>query len=320
MGSRHKRHQHEEHASHEAWAIPYGDLLTLLLAFFVVMYAISSINEGKYRVLSDALSSAFGGPPRTISPIQLGHTQLRGSSFDRPSLQTPGTRAGPSSASPIASPSRLQVLDLPTFAAVSRMQQDAAASGATGKRVELERLGTRIRLALRELVKLRLVKVRESETFVEVEIQSDILFQSGSAAPSAVAIATVRELAGVLAPEPNAVRVEGYTDNLPIRSVQFPSNWELSAARAASVTHELIGNGVVPHRLAVVGYGEYQPVADNATPEGRNANRRVTLVILASPQGPDTPDATTPAPSPTRTAAAEAEAADASAPHPPEVG
>ncbi|GAB3748466.1 flagellar motor protein MotD [Lysobacter olei] len=320
MGSRHKRHQHEEHANHEAWAIPYGDLLTLLLAFFVVMYAISSINEGKYRVLSDALSSAFGGPPRTISPIQLGQTQIRGSSFDRPSLQTPGSRAGPSSASPIASPSRLQVLDLPTFAAVRRMQEDTANHEATGKRVELERLGTRIRLALRELVKMRLVKVRESETFVEVEVQSDILFQSGSAAPSAVAVTTVRELAGVLAPEPNAVRVEGYTDNLPIRNLQYPSNWELSAARAASVTHELVASGVSPHRLAVVGYGEHQPVADNATPEGRNANRRVTLVILASPQGPDTPDAaplptSTSAPTPTRTAATDAPLSS-----PPEVG
>jgi len=320
MGSRHKRHHHEDHVNHEAWAIPYGDLVTLLLAFFVVMYAISSVNEGKYRVLSDALSSAFGGPPRTISPIQLGQTQLRGSSFDRPSLQTPGTRAGPSAASPIASPSRLQVLDLPTFAAVRRMQEDTANHEATGKRVELERLGTRIRLALHELVKMRLVKVRESETFVEVEIQSDILFQSGSASPSAVAISTVRELAGVLAAEPNAVRVEGYTDNLPIRNLQYPSNWELSAARAASVTHELVANGVSPGRLAVVGYGEHQPVADNATPEGRNANRRVTLVILATPQGPDTPDVaplptSTPAPTPTRTAAT-----DAPLNHPPEVG
>ncbi|MCM2338268.1 MAG: OmpA family protein, partial [Lysobacter sp.] len=214
----------------------------------------------------------------------------------------------------------LQVLDLPTFAAVRRMQEDTANHEATGKRVQLERLGTRIRLALHELVKMRLVKVRESETFVEVEIQSDILFQSGSASPSAVAISTVRELAGVLAAEPNAVRVEGYTDNLPIRNLQYPSNWELSAARAASVTHELVANGVSPGRLAVVGYGEHQPVADNATPEGRNANRRVTLVILATPQGPDTPDVaplptSTPAPTPTRTAAT-----DAPLNHPPEVG
>src|SRR5690606_36836516 len=97
-----RRHQHEEHTNHEAWAIPYGDLMTLLLAFFVVMYAISSINEGKYRAVSDALSSAFGGTPRSITPIQLGQTQLRGSAFDRPSLMTPGAKAGPTSTSLVA--------------------------------------------------------------------------------------------------------------------------------------------------------------------------------------------------------------------------
>ena len=97
-----RRHQHEEHQNHEAWAVPYGDLMTLLLAFFVVMYAISSINEGKYRAVSDALSSAFGGPPRSITPIQLGHTQLRGSSFDRPSLLTPGAKAGPTATAPVS--------------------------------------------------------------------------------------------------------------------------------------------------------------------------------------------------------------------------
>ena len=89
-----RRKHHEEHANHEAWAIPYGDLVTLLLAFFVVMYAISSVNEGKYRVMADALSSAFGGPPRTISPLSIGQTQLRGAAFDRPSLQTAAAKNG----------------------------------------------------------------------------------------------------------------------------------------------------------------------------------------------------------------------------------
>src|SRR5690606_6115900 len=87
--------------------------------------------------------------------------------------------------------------------------------------------------------------------------------------------------------EPNAVRVEGYTDDVPIQTAVFPSNWELSTARAASVVHLLAEEGVNPGRLAVVGYGEHQPVADNATVEGRNANRRVLLVILAAPDGPD---------------------------------
>src|SRR5690606_14663780 len=122
---------------------------------------------------------------------------------------------------------------------------------------------------------------------MEVEIQSDILFASGVAEPSPVATATVRKLGAVLRGEPNAVRVEGYTDNVPISTAAFPSNWELSAARAASVVHVLADEGVDPTRLAVVGYGEFQPLADNDSVEGRNANRRVLLVILAAPQGVD---------------------------------
>ncbi|KGM57336.1 flagellar motor protein MotD [Lysobacter arseniciresistens ZS79] len=284
-----RRHRHEEHQNHEAWAIPYADLMTLLLAFFVVMYAISSLNEGKYRVLADSLSSAFGGAPRTISPIQLGKTQLRGSSFDRPSMQTPDSKAGPSAASPINSPRMLQVLDMPTFGHMARPTQAAMRpDAAQGQRaMQLQSIGKRIQEALSDLVQRKLVTVRRSETFLEVEIRSDILFASGSAVPNALATETVRRLAGVLRDEPNSVRVEGYTDDQPIHTAQFPSNWELSAARAGSVVHELVGSGVGPSRLAVVGFGEHQPVADNATVEGRNANRRVLLVILAAPQGPD---------------------------------
>ena len=299
-----RRHKHEEHANHEAWAIPYGDLVTLLLAFFVVMYAISSVNEGKYRVLADALSSAFGGPPRTVAPIQLGATQIRGSAFDRPSMQTPDSKSGPSSATPVSSPAMRQVLDMPTFGAMSRKTADGTGNGAKGndsakventellgevegRNRQLHSLGRRIQQALSELVKQKLVTVRRGDSFLEVEIQSDILFASGSAAPSPVALSTVHKLADILRAEPNAVRVEGYTDNVPINTVAFRSNWELSSARAAGVVHELVDSGVSAQRLAVVGFGEHQPVADNATIEGRNANRRVLLVILASPQGDD---------------------------------
>jgi chemotaxis protein MotB len=294
-----RRVQHEEHQNHEAWAIPYADLMTLLLAFFVVMYAISSLNEGKYRVLADSLSSAFGGPPRTVSPIQVGKTQLRGSAFDRPSIQTAASKAGPAAATPINSPRMLQVLDMPTFGHQQRSAQAdaaaAAAASATAATIELEsrrqgelhQLGQRIQEALAELVREKLVTVRRGPAFLEVEIQSDILFASGVAQPSPLAVDTVRKLANILRDEPNAVRVEGYTDNMPIATARFPSNWELSAARAGSVVHEMIASGVHAARLAIVGYGEYQPVGDNRTVEGRNANRRVLLVILASPQGPD---------------------------------
>ncbi|MDH5834926.1 flagellar motor protein MotD [Luteimonas kalidii] len=287
-----RRHQHEEHQNHEAWAVPYGDLVTLLLAFFVVMYAISSVNEGKYRAVSDALSSAFGGPPRSINPIQLGETQLRGSSFDRPSLLTPGAKAGPTATSPVSNVRVRQMLDAPLGgrqpqAAQQQAMAKAAMDASLRGESQLNTLGRRIQHALAELVREKLVTVRRGPTFLEVEIQSDILFASGVAAPSPVATSTVRKLGAVLREEPNAVRVEGYTDDVPIRTAAFPTNWELSSARAASVVHVLIGEGVDPGRLAVVGYGEHQPAADNATVEGRNANRRVLLVILAAPQAVD---------------------------------
>jgi chemotaxis protein MotB len=281
-----RRQQHEEHANHEAWAIPYGDLVTLMLAFFVVMYAVSSVNEGKYRVMADALSSAFGGKPRSMTPIQLGEVQLRGSSFDRPSLATPAARAaGPSAAMPVDMQA-VRMMDLPTFGQHYR-KPPPPGKGDGQATEQLRSLGKRVEHALSELVRRKLVVVRRSQTYLEIEIQSDVLFDSGVAVPSALARSAIQTLANVLRDEPNAIRVEGYTDDRPIHTLQFNSNWELSAARAASVVHVMIGGGVAPSRLAVVGYGEQQPVADNASERGRNANRRVQLVILAATQPVD---------------------------------
>ncbi len=270
-----RRHVHEEHLNHEAWAVPYGDLVTLLLAFFVVMYAISSVNEGKYRVVSDSLNAAFGGAPKTLTPVQMGERQLRGSSFDRPSLSTAGA----------AGPTRVVAVNVPEL----HQPIDAATAKAAQERAtrQLESIGTRLQDALAGLVDQDLVRVRQGVDYLEIEIQSDILFRSGSDVPSALAVDTVRRVGRVLSAEPNAIRVEGYTDDQPIRTAMFRSNWELSAARAASVLHALADSGIAPARLAMVGFGEFQPVADNATPDGRNANRRVMLVILAPPQGAD---------------------------------
>ena len=270
-----RRHVHEDHVNHEAWAIPYGDLVTLLLAFFVVMYAISSVNEGKYRVVADSLNAAFGGVPKTLVPVQMGERQLRGSSFDRPSLATAGA-AGPTRAAVVNVPELHQAID-PAGA-------QAARERATR---QLESIGTRLQDALAGLVDQDLVRVRQGVDYLEVEIQSDILFRSGSDVPSALAVDTVRRVGAVLSTEPNAIRVEGYTDDQPISTALFRSNWELSAARAASVLQELVATGIAPSRLSLTGFGEFQPVADNATEAGRNANRRVMLVILAPSQGAD---------------------------------
>jgi chemotaxis protein MotB len=120
-----------------------------------------------------------------------------------------------------------------------------------------------------------------------VEIRTDFLFSSGAAtlAPSADSI--LRQISESLKPFPNPIRVEGHTDNRPINTPAYPSNWELSSARAATVVQLFMQSGIDPRRLAVIGLGEYRPTQSNDTPEGRNANRRVVLVILSGEGAPE---------------------------------
>ena len=141
------------------------------------------------------------------------------------------------------------------------------------------------------------VHIRRYDNRVEVDISTDILFDSGVAQLSSSAVAALQPLADSLKAWPNGLRVEGHTDNRPINTRAFPSNWELSAARAASVVHLFMDRGIAPGRLAVIGFGEYQPSMPNVTAAGRNANRRVEVTILAadsSPQGLGTVSAPSP--------------------------
>src|SRR5688500_7502828 len=291
-----KKLKHEDHQNHEAWAIPYGDLVTLLLAFFVVMYAISSVNEGKFRVLSDSLQAAFRGTPKTLDPVQVGE-KTRGSGADI--------------AVSIVQQANIEGQPRQMLEAISVGQESGKGLGpsrdnGTGKGrnkdqievivpPELAKVADEVEKALAVLVDAELVTVRRHSFWIEVEIRADILFPSGVATISPSAVPALQALAKALSPYPNPVRVEGHTDNKPIRTVAFPSNWELSSARAATVVHLLANGGVASRRLSVIGLGEWHPIQSNDTVDGRNANRRVLLVILSS--ATDSPDSgTDPAP------------------------
>jgi chemotaxis protein MotB len=300
-----RRRKHDEHQNHEAWAIPYGDLVTLLLAFFVVMYAISQVNAGKYRVLSDSLVAAFRGSPTVLDPVQVGEQQGGPQSELRiagaPPLPrhpdarriNPGSLTDPDAEHVDAT----QPVPLPTLGAEPVPNEATAA---------INRVADAVETAVQDLVASKAVVVRRHDLWVEVELRTDILFPSGAAQLAPGATGVIEKLADALAAFPNAIRVEGYTDNRPISTLQYPSNWELSAARAATVVEVLARHGVDPTRLSVLGLGEFRPIASNATPEGRNANRRVLLVIQ-SPTDPAadataaTPAAPTPAPTGTPT-------------------
>jgi chemotaxis protein MotB len=259
-------HEHEEHMNHEAWAIPYGDLITLLLAFFVVMYAVSSVNEGKYRVLSDSLVAAFRGQPTTTAPIQVGQKTAKVPRDEHVAALKPN-----------------QALKLPGQTGEGQAgvdAQEAAKAAGEGGGESLRRVADAVEAALAPLIDKDLVTVTRKPLWIEVEIKTDILFPSGSAEIQPDSVAILERIAAILQPLPSPIRVEGHTDNRPIHTLQFPSNWELSGARAARIVRLFESLGIAPGRMTVAGQGEYQPVADNATAEGRNRNRRVTLIIL----------------------------------------
>jgi chemotaxis protein MotB len=266
-----RRRKHEEHQNHEAWAIPYADLMTLLLAFFVVMYAVSVVNEGKFRVMSESLIEAFNGSSHAIAPLP--PTRIRPHNVS-PSIAAPAGQSG-SSIVPIAVP-------IPPH--------PVPASGGTGReagrqakqRETLGRIEDQVRKALQPLIDRKLVVVRHKPDWLEIEIRTDILFPSGVAQLSDPANAVLRDLAAILAKFANPLRVEGFTDDMPINTSLYPSNWELSAARAASVARLFSLSGIAPDRLGIIGWGEVRPIADNASAEGRNQNRRVLVVVMGN--------------------------------------
>jgi chemotaxis protein MotB len=287
-----RRHRHEEHQNHEAWAIPYGDLITLLLAFFVVMYAVSSVNAGKYRVLSDALTAAFRGTPRAPQPVPVGAEPVRLaehlpiSEVNR--MFTAGLPAHALMPLPQSRGTRRDGAAQPG-AVDPRLRQAPDSGAAAAQQRQLDAMAEEVGAVLQRQIADRRVRVTRRGNAIEVEISTDILFGSGSAALSPAALAPLGSLADALRPWPNAIHVEGHTDNRPIGTVAYPSNWELSAARAASVVRLFTQHGVLAQRLAVIGYADQRPVQSNDTAAGRNANRRVVVKILGREPGPARP-------------------------------
>ena len=264
-----RKKKHEEHVNAEAWAIPYGDLVTLLFALFTVMYAMSSVNEGKFRVLSDSMIAAFNGAPKSMQPVNIGDKPA-GKGGDKPLVGVTPTAF-------------IMIKDQQITPQGNLAPRDPTKTEATpspdlpGALIRMERA---VQDAMQALIDAKLVTVRRESMWLEIEINTDILFSSGAGGFTPAAAPVLDKLADVLKPFPNPIRVEGHTDDRPIRTAAFPSNWELSAARAASVVHEFTKQGIDPLRLEIVGFGEFHPRQPNSSNEGRNANRRVAILVL----------------------------------------
>lgn len=214
------------------WLITYADLITLLLAFFIVLYAMNRTQQVKFAMVAQALAQHFDA--NSIVGQAPGPSIITGNS---------GVAA-----------QQLQALNQ----LQDRLQQAIDRSGLASQ-----------------------VSVTSNQRGVEVSLNTTLLFAPGSAVLSPQAVALLRSLGRVLTGVPNDVEVAGYTDSTPIRTAQYPSNWQLSAMRAANVVYILSRvPGIVPSRLMVAGFGQYHPVASNQTAAGRQANRRVNILIL----------------------------------------
>lgn len=255
----------EEHENHERWLVSYADFITLLFAFFVVMYALSSVNEGKYRVLSDALIAAFRSAPKSFSPIQVGDP------IKAPHDIMQDVRPQPSAIEAVRMPIREQV----------QIKAHGALPEGSDRQKSMDTIANKLEMALSKMIDKNLISVTKTDNWLEVEIKASILFGSGSALIQPGAIPVLTQIAGVLRDFPNALRVEGFTDNVPIDTPMYPSNWELSAGRSASVVHLFSDEGVDPFRMSAIGFGEYRPKVSNSTAAGREVNRRVVVVILS---------------------------------------
>jgi chemotaxis protein MotB len=237
--------KHEEHENHERWLVSYADFITLLFAFFVVMYSISSVNEGKFRTVSDSIKAALNpivSPASTSVPFTVGQNKA--------------------------------VTVNPTI--------DSAKEPAVRRLREIMR-------SLKNETQLEIIQLKElTNGDIVLTLPDTVLFRSGESILRPEARPFMQAIGEVLIELDRHVRVEGHTDNVPISTVQFPSNWELSATRAVTVVRTLSEQyGVQADHLTAVGHADSRSLTDNLTPESRAKNRRVEIVVMERKSEPE---------------------------------
>ncbi len=267
-----RRRREDIHINHERWLVSYADFITLLFAFFVVMYSISQVNDSKYRVLSDTFIEAFNQPTDS-------QTNAEPSEQINPSNDV----ITPIDMGKTAQATTDQQETLAVISDQGEVTQTVSSVAASAETVttsdELSQISDLVTEKFSQLINDQMIQVSSNELWLQIELKDSILFSSGSAEASEQAQKIFDGIALILKSYSNPVQVEGFTDNIPINSAKYPTNWELSSARASAIVKYLASKGVAPERLSAVGYGEYQPVASNETDVGRAQNRRVAIMV-----------------------------------------
>lgn len=265
-----RRRQREIHVNNERWLVSYADFITLLFAFFVVMYSISQVNQSKYRVLSETFVEAFNQPNDSkANPLPQEKVSPSNDAI------TPIDMGKTSAHEAVTSPAIVVIED----SAQPDMNALSNTTAKTKTSDELTQISDLVNEKFSQLINDQMIKVSSNELWLQIELNDSILFSSGGVETSAQAQIIFTEIANILKNYTNPIQVEGFTDNVPIKNSRYPTNWELSSARATEIVKFLAGKGVEPERLSAVGYGEFQPLASNDTEVGRAQNRRVAVMI-----------------------------------------
>lgn len=240
-----KKNRHEEDNA-DRWVISYADFITLLFAFFVTLYATTNVNEGNYNIVADSLGSAFMNTPPLSYPVRSTRVAIQ----EPINSNEPNGQTGFGALTP-------HFLTRPTY---FEMTPD-------------------IRDALGQMSSDGLMQVEETKQWLEISLNTKVLFASGSAKLLPEATEILKPLVDIFKKLSAPIQVEGFTDSMPISNEMFPSNWELSSARAAAVVRQFVNMELPASQFVVVGYGANFPIASNKTLVGREINRRVVMVI-----------------------------------------
>jgi chemotaxis protein MotB len=283
-GKRGRRGGAVEHENEERWLLTYADMLTLLFALFMVLFSISSVNISKYQVLQQSLKAAFSG---SILP---GGRAILSSGSESTSAHSPATAEVPSIVPLVPTPTSRSSSSTgsanPAAAKPMTSAQLQAALNSMSASISEQDSFVKLKEKLDAYAKAhgfgnKVQSVIERRGLVVRVLTDNLLFDSGSATLQPGADQLLDEVAQLLNLDPtHPITVEGHTDNQPIATAQFPSNWELSTARATNVVRFLINRGVNRYRLGAVGYADLHPIASNATGAGRGQNRRVEIVLM----------------------------------------
>jgi chemotaxis protein MotB len=262
---RHKKHHHEEHENHERWLVSGYDMMTLLFAVFVVLFAISSTNISKVKLLEQSLQEAFSGPVLTGGRAMM-NTGDTSDGVDQSPPEKPLPSLTPAQA---------------VAQAMSPQDAEEAAKQAQAEERSFQNLKKRIDKLAQEAGLAEKMSTTVTPDGLKIRLITDgVLFDSGSAVVKDVGRPTLVEIGRIIDREAShPVKVEGHTDDQPIATSQYPSNWQLSGARAAAVVQQLNSAGVSGKRMSLAGYAAQHPVAGNATPAGRAQNRRVEIIL-----------------------------------------